>query len=1124
VFSKPDEEMDGMRKLGVSVWIAILTVVLTIGWVAQAQNLPGDVSNLYTWKPLRTGAGGWVTGVDISPDGTVVVARTDTGGAYRWDEASLNWTQLVTAQSMPDEAYRQYGGVLTIVTAPSQPQRLYMAYFGTVYRSDDLGSSWSRTGLTGLDFDANAEYRQQGERLAVDRTNSDRVYFGTPKQGLWLTTDGGANWSQVDLGISAAEILVSNIKYDVLGNVYATVDGQGVFRASAGLSWSRISQNGGPTAATYQHIDIASDGTVYVAANNPAGGWKYTNGTWTQLALPAVANGGYSAVAVSPTNSALVFFFAFGGNPYRSQDAGQTWQEITAFLGTGADIPWFDTVEKGWISVGTVVFDPTVENRLWIAEGMGVWRSTDLFDDQLTWQSVSRGIEQLVSNDVTAPPGGKPVTAHWDFGVFYHDNLDVFPTRNGTNGRFNSAWDVDYSAGTPSFLAITISDHRFCCYWDGLVNQSGYSTDGGQSWTRVASLVNGTHPEGLEFGAIAVATNDTRNLVWVPTFNATPHYTLDGGATWNPISLPGTTDPGSHQQYYLNRRIVTPDRVLPNTFYLYHPENAIYRTTNGGATWEQMPSTNLPKGWAVGYFNAILQAVPGQAGHLFWTSGPLDGQTFSFYRSTDGGASWSEVNGVQEVMSFGYGKAATEGGYPAIYLQGIVNGEPGIWRSVDGSASWQKIATYPLGIYDTIKSIDGDKDVFGRVYLGIGGSGFVYGETSEQVVIPTPVATETVAPTEPSPTTTLLPTVTTIPTLEPLTATPSPTVPPDQTVLQIEAPVQANLGQTVSLNLLLRNPRSVYAFQAQCSVDPAVLRGLDVIVSPSFTGESVFNLNAGYQSSGEWLVAGTLLNPAPALTSDTTLITLEYDAIAAGMSTLTCQAVAVDANGQDVPLTVIPAQVEIINLQSTATLEPTVMPVTATPLPPTVTREAPTLTSVPPTDVPPPTATLTLPTSVPPTLTPAPTGQPLLAAIAGTVRYEARQNHEGILLTLIQGTDGFIVAQEPTDTQGRFAIGNLQPGTYTLTGGASGHLGLRYTFTVTAGEDAAIAVILSAGDTDNNTMIDLADAGLIGANFLLSAPPAPATADLNGDGTINIFDLVLVGKNFGRSGPIQPSN
>ncbi len=55
-----------------------------------------------------------------------------------------------------------------------------------------------------------------------------------------------------------------------------------------------------------------------------------------------------------------------------------------------------------------------------------------------------------------------------------------------------------------------------------------------------------------------------------------------------------------------------------------------------------------------------------------------------------------------------------------------------------------------------------------------------------------------------------------------------------------------------------------------------------------------------------------------------------------------------------------------------------------------------------------------------------------------------------------------------------------------------------------------------AGDIDNNGVIDLADASLIGANYRVQVPPAPAQADLDHDGFVNLVDLVLVGKNFGK--------
>jgi hypothetical protein len=48
---------------------------------------------------LKLGAGGYLTGIDIAPDGTKVV-RTDTHGAYKM-KSDGTWEQLITAESMP---------------------------------------------------------------------------------------------------------------------------------------------------------------------------------------------------------------------------------------------------------------------------------------------------------------------------------------------------------------------------------------------------------------------------------------------------------------------------------------------------------------------------------------------------------------------------------------------------------------------------------------------------------------------------------------------------------------------------------------------------------------------------------------------------------------------------------------------------------------------------------------------------------------------------------------------------------------------------------------------------------------------------------------------------------------
>jgi hypothetical protein len=49
----------------------------------------------YNWQNAPIGGGGFVTGIVFSPTvPNLVYARTDVGGAYRWDQAAGDWTPL----------------------------------------------------------------------------------------------------------------------------------------------------------------------------------------------------------------------------------------------------------------------------------------------------------------------------------------------------------------------------------------------------------------------------------------------------------------------------------------------------------------------------------------------------------------------------------------------------------------------------------------------------------------------------------------------------------------------------------------------------------------------------------------------------------------------------------------------------------------------------------------------------------------------------------------------------------------------------------------------------------------------------------------------------------------------
>src|SRR5262249_11628084 len=166
-----------------------------------------------------------------------------------------------------------------------------------------------------------------------------------------------------------------------------------------------------------------------------------------------------------------------------------------------------------------------------LAEGMGVWTaSVSTHPSSVTWASASLGIEQLVANAIAAPPGGRPVVASWDRPLFQIADPDVFPTQHCPNNAnaIVMGWQVDYAANTPAFLAA-VAD------WWG-VEESGYSTDGGQTWTRFPTMP-AWWPALPGMGTLAVSTPD--NIVWVPSNKKAPYYTNDRGRTWNAVILPG---------------------------------------------------------------------------------------------------------------------------------------------------------------------------------------------------------------------------------------------------------------------------------------------------------------------------------------------------------------------------------------------------------------------------------------------------------------------------------------------------------------------------------------------------------------------------------------------------------
>ena len=715
--------------------IALAGDYLSSYWTLSSDGNGGtvvvDPTSSNTWQPVNIGAGGYLTGLDVAPDGTMVV-RTDTYGAYLWNGSQ--WQQLVTSSSMPSAFVTPNlddQGVYEIQIAPSNSNIMYMMFDGDVFKTTNKGTTWTETSFAQVSTNIGDIYRGWGQKMAIDPNDPNIVYAGTPLNGLFVTTNGGTSWQSVN-GVPAGVVSsgdspgITGLEFDPANTnvIFAASYGNGVYETTnAGASWSILS--GGP--GSVQYATISSTGVYYAVGDNDSDLWSYANGTWKEL-----LTGQIDAVAINPSNPNEIVVANGTDQLNESLNGGTSWEGWTtnATLGQG-DTPWL-SVTAPYLSASALAFNPLEPNELLATGQNDFWTTTVpqtiTSTTPIVWTSQGVGIEQLVANEIIVPPGGDPVVASWDRGFFYISNAqDVASTFGPVDSSAISAgWSINYASSDPSFL-VEISDGS---YVDSTTELSGYSTNGGQTWTPFPTDPPGVGTGGAYTGpwAGSIAASTPENILWAPANNNQPYYTLNGGETWNPVVLPGVSSWANFQgAWYSNDQDVTADRVLPNTFYLVADRYGVYVTTNGGTTWTLASAASSTTGlfyWSGG--NESIQSVPGEAGNLFYSPGieaqPNDG----FYQSSNGGVTWNAVANVNAVDAFGFGAAAPGQSYPAIYIAGWVNNVYGIWQSINDAQSWTLLGTYPNGDLDLVKTISGNPNVYGQVYVGFAGSGYAY--------------------------------------------------------------------------------------------------------------------------------------------------------------------------------------------------------------------------------------------------------------------------------------------------------------------------------------------------------------------------------------------------------------
>lgn len=135
--------------------------------------------------------------------------------------------------------------------------------------------------------------------------------------------------------------------------------------------------------------------------------------------------------------------------------------------------------------------------------------------------------------------------------------------------------------------------------------------------------------------------------------------------------------------------------------------------------------------------------------------------------------------------------------------------------------------------------------------------------------------------------------------------------------------------------------------------------------------------------------------------------------------------------------------------------------------------------------------------------------------IAGTVRVQGRAGHAGAV-AIADGDSDITVAA------GTFAL-TVPEGTWTVTVEMARYLDAVKTGVVvtTGGITNLPQVLLKGGDANDDDVIDIADATIIGGQFgKVGAGITDPRADINADNEVDILDLVLMGGNYGDTSPV----
>jgi photosystem II stability/assembly factor-like uncharacterized protein len=545
--------------------------------------------------------------------------------------------------------------------APSNPNVVYvgsgegiqrpdLSIGDGVYKSTDAGKTWKNIGLR----DA-----QQVGGISVDNNNENRIFiaalghpYGPNKErGVYRSLDGGKTLEQVlyvDENTGAVQVLIDpNHSNIVFATLWAARQGP----------WENGSFNG-PASGLYKSIDGGST-------------WrKITNG------FPTVKddNLGRIGFTIAPSNSNRMYATVDSekkGGVYRSDDGGENWYQITAdprLWGRGSDF-------------AEVKVDPKNEDIVYSANVV-IWKSTNGGKD---WTGIK------------GAPGGDDYHRIWinpNHPEIMAIGLDQGGIITVNGGETYSSWNNQptaqfYHVSTDNAFPYNIYSGQ---QENGSIGIASRGNDGNISFRE-------WHPVGVEeYGYVAADPLDP-NIIYGGKITK---YDKRTGQVQNIAPEPVR----SGNVRFLRTAPVVFSPVDNKT--LYYAGNIIFKTTNGGNSWETIspdlsrPTWDIPA--SVGVYNndglktmkrrgVVYALAPSYKDvNTIW-AGTDDG---FIHITRDGGKNWKNITPASitawsKISIIDASRFDNNTAYVAVNRIRCDDMHPHIYKTNDGGNNWKEI-------------------------------------------------------------------------------------------------------------------------------------------------------------------------------------------------------------------------------------------------------------------------------------------------------------------------------------------------------------------------------------------------------------------------------------------------